>query len=70
MPAVKLRLKINGKDYGEIEVKDGTTGTELAREYGASPPVTLMKLNGAFTPLPERLKEGDEVEFIVASSSG
>ena len=67
---MKLRLKINGKDYGEIEVKEGITGRELAREYGAPPPVTLMKLNGAFTPLPERLKEGDEVEFIVTSSSG
>jgi sulfur carrier protein ThiS len=61
---------INGKDIGEIEVREGITGTELAREYNAPPPVTLMKINGRFTPLPEILKEGYEVEFIVTSSSG
>jgi sulfur carrier protein ThiS len=67
---MKVKLKINGKDYGDVEVNDGISGTELAREYNAPPPVTLMKLSGRFVPLPEKLKEGDEVELIITSSSG
>ena len=67
---MKIHLKIDRRDYGVVEVKDGITGTELARQYGASPPVTLMKVNGRFKPLPERIQEGDDVELIVTSSSG
>ncbi|GEM_PF-3447526 len=67
---MKVRLKINGMDRGLIEVEDGITGTELARRHKALPPVTLMKINGRFTPLPEKIKDGDEVELIVTSSSG
>ncbi len=67
---MKIRLKINERNYGTVDVESGTSGTELCREYGAPPPVTLMKRNGKFTPLPEKLKEGDEVELIMTSSSG
>ena len=67
---MKISLKIDGKNYGTVDVKDGISGTELCREFGAPPPVTLMKRNGKFTPLPEKLKEGDEVVLIMTSSSG
>lgn len=67
---MKIFLNVNGKEIGEINIKNGVTGLELARERGFSPPVTLMKVNGKFVPLPEKIKEGDRVEFIVTSSSG
>ncbi len=67
---MKIRLKINEKDCGMVEIEDGMTGLELSRKFGAPPPVTLMKVNGRFVPLPERLKEHDDVVLIVTSSSG
>lgn len=67
---MKIALKINERNYGMVDVKESISGTELCREFGAPPPVTLMKLNGKFTPLPEKLKEDDEVELIMTSSSG
>lgn len=67
---MRITLRISGKEPRDIEVEEGISGTELARRFGALPPVTLMRLNGKFTPLPERLKDGDDVELILTSSSG
>lgn len=61
---------INGRNHGTVDVREGISGTELCREFGARPPVTLMKRNGKFTPLPEKLEEGDYIELMVTSSSG
>ncbi len=67
---MKIRLRINEKDYGIVEIEEGMTGLELSRKFGAPPPVTLIKVNGKFVPMPERLKEHDDVVLIVTSSSG
>ena len=67
---MRITLMISGEEARDIEVENRISGVELARRFGAPPPITLMKLNGKFAPLPEALKDGDEVEFILTSSSG
>ena len=67
---MKVHLIVNGEERGIIELPDDSTGNSLAKSIGAPLPVTIMKLNGRFAPLPERLKDGDEVELFITSSSG
>ncbi len=67
---MKIHLIVNGEDWGTVEIPDGSTGNSLAKEIAAPIPVTLMKVNGRFTPLPSELNEGDEVELFITSSSG
>ena len=67
---MKVHLTVNGEERGTIEVPEDSTGNSLAKSIGAPLPVTILKVNGRFTPLPERLKEGDRVELFITSSSG
>ncbi len=67
---MKIHLIVNGEDRGTVKIEDGSTGNSLAKGLRAPLPVTIMKLNGKFTPLPEELHDGDEVELFITSSSG
>jgi sulfur carrier protein ThiS len=67
---MKIHLIVNGDDRGFMDLEDGTTGRTLVKGLGAPLPVTIMKLNGRFSPLPSELKDGDEVEIFITSSSG
>ena len=67
---MKIHLIVNGDDRGFMDLEDGTTGRTLAKTLGAPLPATIMKLNGRFSPLPSELKDGDEVEIFITSSSG
>ena len=67
---MKIHLIVNGRNKGDVDIEPGSTGNSLAKEMGAPPPVTRMKLNGRFTPLPSEIREGDEVEIFITSSCG
>ncbi len=65
-----VKLLPQGKDVGDVEISDGSTGLELLSKFKLAPDAHIILRSGNPIPLDEELKDGENIEIIQVISGG
>ena len=67
---IMVKLLPQGKDIGDVEISDGSTGLELLGKLNLAPDAHIMTREGNPIPMDEELKDGENIEIIQVISGG